>query len=103
MNVWWKIGWRKKNRKQVYGQLQQQRILLQQGVAAHARIVEIEEQYELLKGYVELRVWAMIRLEEKLLYQQVRTMVPAEKIPVAGEVVRIRILRDDTSSILILS
>lgn len=103
MNAWWKIGWQKKSRKQVYGQLQQQRVLLQQGVAAHARIVEIEEKYELLKGYVELRVWAIIRLEEKLLYQQVHTMVPADKVPVTGEVVRIRIMREDTSSILILS
>lgn len=103
MNAWWKLGLRNRNRKLVYGQLQQQRIMLQQGVPAHARIIEIESKYELLKGYVELRVWVMIRLQERLLYQQVHTMVAAEKIPVTGTVVPIRVLPENTSSILILS
>ncbi len=103
MNAWWKFGLRNRNRKLVYGQLQQQRIMLQQGVPAHARIIEIESKYELLKGYVELRVWVMIRLQERLLYQQVHTMVAAEKIPVTGAVVSIRVLPENTSSILILS
>lgn len=93
---------RRRSRKRVLGQLQQQRVLLQQGIAAQARIIEIEEQVELVKGYVGLRVWAIIRLQEKLLYQQVHTMVAVEKIPVAGEVVRIRILPENTSSILIM-
>ncbi len=43
--------------------------MLQQGVPAHARIIEIESKYELLKGYVELRVWVMIRLHKGLLDQ----------------------------------
>ena len=103
MNAWWNIGLRKRNRKLVYGQLQQQRIMLQQGIPAHARIIEIETQYELLKGYVELRLWVMIRLQERLLYQQVHTMVLAEKIPVTGAVVPIRVLPENTASILILS
>lgn len=103
MKTWWKIGLRRRNRKLVFDQLQQQRILLQQGVAAHARIIEIESQYEVLKGYVELRVWVMIRLQERLLYQQVYTMVGAGKVPVTGAVVPIRLLPENTSSILILS
>lgn len=103
MKAWWKIGQRKRTRKQVYEQLQQQRVLLQQGSAAHARIIEIEDQFELMKGYMELRVWVMIRLQGKLLYQQVHTMVSMEKMPVPGEVVPIRILPDNTSFILILS
>lgn len=103
MNAWWNIGLRKRNRKLVYGQLQQQRIMLQQGIPAHARIIEIETQYELLKGYVELRLWVMIRLQERLLYQQVHTMVSAGKIPATGAVVPIRVLPENTASILILS
>ncbi|AXY77332.1 hypothetical protein D3H65_26595 [Paraflavitalea soli] len=77
--------------------------MLQQGVPAHARIIEIESKYELLKGYVELQLWVMIRLQERLLYQQVHTMVAAENIPVTGAVVPIRVLPENTSSILILS
>lgn len=103
MKAWWKIARRRRSRKQVYEQLLQQRLLLQQGLRAHARIVEIEERNELLKGYVELRVWVIIRLQERLLYQLSRTMVPVGKIPVAGEVVPIRLLPGDTSYILILS
>ncbi|NII23846.1 hypothetical protein HB364_02060 [Pseudoflavitalea sp. X16] len=102
MKAWWKIGQYRRSRKQVHGQLQQQRILLQQGIAAQARIIEIEEKAELIKGYVRLRVWVMIRLQEKLLYQQVNTMVTIERVPVAGEVVRIRILPENTASILIM-
>lgn len=102
VKAWWKIGQYRRSRKQVYAQLQQQRLLLQQGIAAQARIIEIEEKAELIKGYVRLRAWVMIRLQEKLLYQQVNTMVTTEKIPVAGEVVRIRILPENTASILIM-
>jgi hypothetical protein len=103
VKAWWNIGKRKRARKQVYGQLQQQRVLLQQGVNAHARIMEIVHQLELMKGYMELRVWVMIRLQGKLLYQQVHTMVSTDKMPVPGEVVPIRILPDNTSVILIIS
>lgn len=102
VKAWWKIGQYRRSRKQVYGQLQQQRILLQQGIAAQARIIEIEEKAELIKGYVRLRAWVMIRLQEKLLYQQVHTMVTVDKVPEAGEVVRIRILPENTASILIM-
>jgi hypothetical protein len=100
--AWWKFINRNKTRKLVYEQLQQQRIMLQQGVPAHARIIEIESQYELLKGYIALRVWVMIRLQERLLYQQVHTMVPTAKLPAVGEVVSIRILPENTAAILIL-
>jgi hypothetical protein len=103
MKTWWKIGQRKRNRKQVYEHLQSQRLLLQQGMAAYARIIEIEEKSELLKGYVELKVWIAIRLQGRLLYQQVQTMVNADKLPVQGEIVPVRILADNTSMILILS
>jgi len=99
---WWKIATRRRNRKQVYDQLQQQRMLLQQGLKAHARIIEIEESNELLKGYVVLKVWVMIRIQERLLYQLSRTMVTDGKIPVVGEVVPIRILPEEPDDILIM-
>jgi hypothetical protein len=102
MKTWWKIGQRKRDRKQVYEHLQWQRLLLHQGMAAHARIIEIESRRELLKGYVELRVWVAVRLQGKLIYQQVHTMVSDRKLPQEGEVVPIRMLSDDTSFILIL-
>jgi hypothetical protein len=101
--AWWNIRKRKKSRKLVYGQLQQQRIILQEGIAAHARIIEIEGIQELLKGYVELKAWVVIRLQEKLLYQLVHTMIPAEKVPAPGAVVPVRVMPDDTSSIMIMS
>jgi hypothetical protein len=101
--AWWNIRKRKKSRKLVYGQLQQQRIILQEGVAAHARIIEIEAIHELLKGYVELKAWVVIRLQEKLLYQLIQTMILAEKVPAPGAVVPIRVMPDDTSSIMIMS
>lgn len=94
---------RRRQRKLVIGQLQQQRLLLQQGVRAYARIVEIEAQEELLKGYITLRLWVMIRLQERLLYQLVNTMVPQGKVPVIGEVVPIRLLPEQSEDILILS
>jgi hypothetical protein len=102
MKTWWRIGQRKRNRKQVYEHLQWQRLLLHQGMAAYARIIEIESSNELLKGYVELRVWVAVRLQGKLLYQQVHTMVNGSKLPKQGEIVPIRILSDNTSFILIL-
>lgn len=103
MITWWKITTRRRNRKQVYDQLQQQRVLLQQGLRAHARIVEIEEKDELLKGYVILKVWVMIRIQERLLYQLSQTMVTDGKIPAVGEVVPIRMLPDQPGAILIMA
>lgn len=103
MKTWWKLGQRRRNRKQVYEHLQWQRLLLQKGVASHARIIEIEDKYELVKGYIELKIWVAIRLQGRLLYQLVHTMVNAGKLPVQGEIVPIRILVDNTSFILILS
>lgn len=103
MKPWWNILRRRRQRKLVIGQLQQQRLLLQRGVKAYARVIEIEEREELLKGYITLKLWVMIRLQERLLYQLVHTMVPDGKIPVIGEVVPIRLLPDDSEAILIMA
>lgn len=103
MKPWWNILRRRRQCKLVIGQLQQQRLLLQQGVRAYARIIEIEEHQELLKGYISLKLWVMIRLQEKLLYQLVNTLVADGKVPVIGEVVPIRLLPDQSEDILILA
>jgi len=71
-------------------------------MAAYARIIEIESRYELLKGYIEVKVWIAIRLQGRLIYQQTRTMINDGKMPALGEIVPVRILADDTSFILIL-
>jgi hypothetical protein len=101
--IWWKRWRNRDKRKLVYNQLQWQRFLLRAGRPAAATIIDVDAQHSILPGWVQLDLFAMIKVNEKILMRQVQTVVTVEKIPAIGDTLQIRYAEENQSCILILN
>lgn len=99
-------GWRRwrtrDRRKWVYRQLQWQRFLLRAGVPAAATIIDVDAEEQVLPGWVQLDLFAMIKVNEKIMMRQVQTLVAAKQIPAIGDTLLIRYAEHNQSCILIM-
>ena len=90
------------SRRKVYEQLQWQRFLLRTGVPATAHILDLVEENDQLLGYVQLRLWVMLKIKGVVTYRHMQTLLNKEKKPQVGDLVHIRYCPDDLSRILIV-
>lgn len=101
--VWWKRWLNHSKRKEVYRQLQWQRFLLRAGIPAAATIIDVDAEERVLPGWVHLDLFAMIKVNEKIMMRQVQALVAAERVPSIGDTLQIRFSELNQSCILILS
>lgn len=87
----------------VYEQLQWQRFLLRTGVPARARVIDMVEENDKLPGYVQLRLWMVVKLKGVMVYRHTQTLLRREQSPKIGDVIHIHYCPDDLSRILILN
>ena len=92
----------KNNRRLIYEQLQWQRFLLRTGVPATAHILDMVEENDQLLGYVQLRMWVMLKIKGVVTYRHMQTLLSKEQKPLVGDMVHIRYCPDDLSRILIV-
>lgn len=92
----------KNNRRLVYEQLQWQRFLLRTGVSATAYILDMVEEKDQLPGYVQLRMWMMLRVKGVVTYRHTQTLLSKEQKPLIGDTINIKCCPDDLSRILIV-
>ena len=93
---------KKSNRRILYEQLQWQRFLLRTGVPATAHILDMVEEQDDLSGYVQLRMWVMLKIKGVIIYRHVQTLLNKNQKPGVGDTIHIRYCPDDLSRILIV-
>jgi hypothetical protein len=99
----WLTRWLyRSKRKEVYRQLQWQRFLLKAGIPAAATIIDVDAEERVLPGWVQLDLFAMIKVNERIVMRQVQTLVAAGKVPGIGDTLQIRFSEDNQSCILIM-
>ena len=86
----------------LYEQLQWQRFLLRTGVPATAHILDMVEEQDDLYGYVQLRMWVMLKIKGVIVYRHVQTLLNINQIPGIGDMIQIRYCPDDLSRIVIV-
>ena len=86
----------------LYEQLQWQRFLLRTGVPATAHILDMVEEQDDLYGYVQLRMWVMLKIKGVIVYRHVQTLLNINQIPGIGDMIHIRYCPDDLSRIVIV-
>ena len=99
---WFNRFIQKNNRRLIYEQLQWQRFLLRTGVPATAQILDMVEENDQLFGYVQLRLWMMLKIKGVVTYRHAQTLLSKEQKPLIGDMVHIRYCPDDLSRILIV-
>ena len=86
----------------VYEQLQWQRFLLRTGVPATVQILDMVEEGDALLGYVQLRLWVVLKLKEVIIYRHMQTLLNKKQMPSIGDTIHIRYCPDDLSRIIIV-
>ena len=99
---WFNRLLQKNNRRLIYEQLQWQRFLLRTGVSATAHILDMVEENDQLPGYVQLRMWVMLKIKGVVTYRHMQTLLSREQKPLVGDMVHIMYCPDDLSRILIV-
>ena len=92
----------KSSRRTVYEQLQWQRFLLRTGVPATVQILDMVEEGDALSGYVQLRLWVVLKLKEVIIYRHMQTLLNKKQMPSIGDTIHIRYCPDDLSRIVIV-
>ena len=90
------------HRKEVFEQLQWQRFLLRTGVEATAQVLDLVEEHHPVHGFVQLRIWVLIKVRGTITYRHIQTLVCYSKMPEIGNTIHIRYCPDDLSRVLIL-
>lgn len=99
---WFNRLLQKNSRRSVYEQLQWQRFLLRTGVPATAQILDMVEENNQLPGYVQLRMWVMLKIKGVVTYRHIQTLLSQDQKPLVGDIIHIRYCPDDLSRILIV-
>lgn len=86
----------------VYEQLQWQRFLLRTGVPATVQILDMVEEGDALLGYVQLRLWVVLKLKEVIIYRHMQTLLNKKQMPSIGDTIHIRYCPDNLSRIIIV-
>lgn len=102
LQYWIKRIVQKKSRRTVYEQLQWQRFLLRTGVPATVQILDMVEEGDVLSGYVQLRLWVVLKLKEVIIYRHMQTLLNKKQMPSIGDTIHIRYCPDDLSRIIIV-
>ena len=102
LQYWIKRIVQKKSRRTVYEQLQWQRFLLRTGVPATVQILDMVEEGDALLGYVQLRLWVVLKLKEVIIYRHMQTLLNKKQMPSIGDTIHIRYCPDDLSRIIIV-
>lgn len=104
-NIFKNIGilWKKNRRKQIYDQLQQQRFLLRTGIPATAQVIDLVVQEESgMNDFVQMRLWVMLKMQGGISYQHIQTLMNKKDIPVVGQVLQIRCMPQDCSTVVVV-
>lgn len=102
LQYWIKRIVQKKSRRTAYEQLQWQRFLLRTGVPATVQILDMVEEGNVLSGYVQLRLWVVLKLKEVIIYRHMQTLLNKKQMPSIGDTIHIRYCPDDLSRIIIV-
>lgn len=95
----WVLG---KNNKR-YRLLQNQRLLLRQGVLATAEVMETSLTDEKIGNLLPVRLWLKLKKADgSLIYTHAVTLVSLKNIPLIGQVLKIKYMPDNLSSVIIL-
>jgi hypothetical protein len=92
----------KGGRRFVQEQLQLQRYLLRTGVQASAEVLDVFECTEPARGYVQVRLWVLIRANGTITYRHIQTLLNKKNIPAAGDSIHIRFCPDDVKKVMVV-
>ncbi len=103
-NIFKNIGilWRNNRRRQIYEQLQQQRFLLRTGIPATAQILDMVQEESEMNDFVQMRFWVMLKMQGGISYQHIQTLMNKKDIPAVGQVLQIRCLPQDWSTVVVV-
>ncbi|HWR33231.1 MAG TPA: hypothetical protein VN451_06890 [Chitinophagaceae bacterium] len=83
--------------------LQSQRLLLRQGIVATAEVIETSLAEESVGNLLPVRLWLKLKKADgSFIYTHTITLVPLKDIPVGGQILRIKYLPENLSSVIIL-
>ena len=83
--------------------LQQQRYLLHQGIEASAEIMETVLFEDKVRNMLPVRLWIRLKKADgTFIYTLTYTLITQNHIPGKGQIVKIKYLPDNLSTILIL-
>ena len=85
-----KILLNKIRQKRAEHQLKCQQILIRKGVGLRTKVLEVKEEGHPLKDYVQLCMFARLRINGKIVYRRVHTLIKGDSAPHCGDVVHIR-------------
>jgi len=71
-------------------QLKRQQLLISKGIGFRTKVLEIKEEGHPLKDYVQLCIFTRLRINGKIVYRKVRTLIRDGSILHSGDKVRIR-------------
>jgi hypothetical protein len=71
-------------------QLKHQQLLVRKGVGFKTEVLEIKEEGRPIKDYVQLCIFTRLRLNGKIVYRKVRTLIKEGSILHSGDKVHIR-------------
>ena len=71
-------------------QLKCQQLLTRKGVGFKTEVLEVKEEGHPLKDYVQLCIFTRLRINGKIVYRKVRTLIKDGSILHSGDKVRIR-------------
>ena len=94
--------WKAKRRRQILEQLQQQRFLLRTGIPATAQVLDMVQEESEMNDFVLMRLWVMLKMQGDISYQHIQTLMKKKDIPVVGQILQIRCLPQDWSTVVVV-
>lgn len=71
-------------------QLKRQQLLARKGIGFKTEVLEVKEEGHPLKDYVQLCIFTRLRINGKIVYRKVRTLIKNDSSLHSGDKVRIR-------------
>lgn len=71
-------------------QLKNQQLLACKGIGFRTEVLEVKEEGHPLKDYVQLRIFTRLRINGKIVYRKVRTLIKEGSILHSGDKVHVR-------------
>lgn len=99
---WWQRIFYLNRRRYIYEQIQWQRFLLRTGIPATAQVLDLVEEGGIKYGYVQVRIWVVIKIKGAIVYRHLQTLLEPKQLPTIGETIHIRYCPDDMSKVLVL-
>jgi hypothetical protein len=83
--------------------LQHQRILLRQGLEGTAEIIDTSVAADKIGNMLPVRLWLKLKITDgSFIFTHTKTLLQLRQVPVKGQVVRIKYLPENLSSVLVL-